>query len=116
MPAKLTKHSDEVVRVKLSGTKPEFQDLLAKTKSIAGRRWNPDEKVWELPCEAEVIQKAVNILQPELDAALQALVREARGAVADDLRLTIHAHPTMSEALMEASAVALGEAIHVINR
>ena len=85
MPAKLTKHSDEVVRVKLSGTKPEFQDLLAKTKSIAGRRWNPDEKVWELPCEAEVIQKAVNILQPELDAALQALVREARGAVADDL-------------------------------
>jgi dihydrolipoamide dehydrogenase len=38
------------------------------------------------------------------------------GAVADDLRLTIHPHPTLSEALMEAAAVALGEAIHVINR
>ena len=38
------------------------------------------------------------------------------GAVADDLRLTIHAHPTLSEAIMEAAAVALGEAIHVINR
>ena len=38
------------------------------------------------------------------------------GAVADDLRLTIHAHPTLSEAMMEAAAVALGEAIHVINR
>ena len=38
------------------------------------------------------------------------------GAVADDLRLTIHPHPTLSEAIMESAAVALGEAIHVINR
>ena len=38
------------------------------------------------------------------------------GAVADDLRLTIHPHPTLSEAIMEASAAALGEAIHVMNR
>jgi dihydrolipoamide dehydrogenase len=38
------------------------------------------------------------------------------GAVADDLRLTIHPHPTLSEAVMEAAAASLGEAIHVINR
>jgi dihydrolipoamide dehydrogenase len=38
------------------------------------------------------------------------------GAVADDLRLTIHPHPTLSEAIMEAAAAALGEAVHVINR
>jgi dihydrolipoamide dehydrogenase len=38
------------------------------------------------------------------------------GAVADDVRLTIHPHPTLSEAIMEAAAAALGEAIHVINR
>ena len=38
------------------------------------------------------------------------------GAVADDLRLTIHPHPTLSEAVMEAAAAALGEAVHVINR
>src|SRR3954468_837322 len=38
------------------------------------------------------------------------------GAVADDLRLTIHPHPTLSEAVMESAAAALGEAIHVINR
>jgi dihydrolipoamide dehydrogenase len=38
------------------------------------------------------------------------------GAVIDDLRLTVHPHPTLSEAIMEASAVALGEAIHVMNR
>jgi dihydrolipoamide dehydrogenase len=38
------------------------------------------------------------------------------GAFLHDLSLTIHPHPTMSEALMEASKVALGEAIHVVNR
>ncbi|HEX7839412.1 MAG TPA: FAD-dependent oxidoreductase, partial [Kofleriaceae bacterium] len=38
------------------------------------------------------------------------------GAVADDLRLTIHPHPTLSEAMMEAAAAALGEAVHIINR
>jgi dihydrolipoamide dehydrogenase len=38
------------------------------------------------------------------------------GAVVDDLRLTVHPHPTLSEAVMEAAAVALGEAVHVINR
>lgn len=38
------------------------------------------------------------------------------GAVADDLRLTIHPHPTLSEAVMESAAAALGEAIHIINR
>jgi dihydrolipoamide dehydrogenase len=38
------------------------------------------------------------------------------GAVADDLRLTIHPHPTLSEAVMEAAAAALGEAVHIVNR
>lgn len=38
------------------------------------------------------------------------------GAIAKDLRLTIHPHPTLSEAMMDASSVSLGEAIHVINR
>ncbi|MBL4634419.1 MAG: dihydrolipoyl dehydrogenase [Kofleriaceae bacterium] len=38
------------------------------------------------------------------------------GAVLHDLALTVHPHPTLSEAIMEAAAVANGEAIHVINR
>ncbi|MBA3463443.1 MAG: dihydrolipoyl dehydrogenase [Deltaproteobacteria bacterium] len=50
------------------------------------------------------------------DLIAEATLAIEMGAVADDLRLTIHAHPTLSEALMEAAAVALGEAIHVINR
>ncbi len=35
------------------------------------------------------------------------------GATAEDLALTVHAHPTYAESMMEASEVALGRPIHV---
>lgn len=38
------------------------------------------------------------------------------GALLHDLSLTVHPHPTLSEALREAAAVALGEAVHVVSR
>jgi len=50
------------------------------------------------------------------DLIAEATLAIEMGAVVDDLRLTVHAHPTLSEAIMEAAAVSLGEAIHVINR
>ena len=34
-------------------------------------------------------------------------------ATAEDIHHTIHAHPTMSEAMMEAAASVFGEAIHI---
>ena len=37
-------------------------------------------------------------------------------AFADDVGLTIHAHPTLAEAFMEATKAAIGQAIHLINR
>ena len=37
-------------------------------------------------------------------------------ATSEDLALTIHPHPTLGEALMEASAASLGRAIHIVNR
>ena len=50
------------------------------------------------------------------DLIAEATLAIEMGAVADDLRLTIHPHPTLSEAVMEAAAAALGEAIHIMNR
>ncbi len=38
------------------------------------------------------------------------------GATVEDLALTVHPHPTMSESIMEAAHAALGEAIHISNR
>jgi dihydrolipoamide dehydrogenase len=37
-------------------------------------------------------------------------------ATAEDMSLTVHPHPTLGEALMEASAASLGHAIHMMNR
>jgi dihydrolipoamide dehydrogenase len=38
------------------------------------------------------------------------------GAAAADIGLTIHPHPTLAEAIMEAAKAAQGEAIHIVNR
>lgn len=38
------------------------------------------------------------------------------GAVAEDLALTIHPHPTLSETVMEAAEAALGRSVHVHRR
>jgi len=35
------------------------------------------------------------------------------GATSDDVALTVHPHPTLGEALMEASAASLGKAVHI---
>ena len=50
------------------------------------------------------------------DMIAEAALAIEMGALADDISLTIHAHPTMPEALMEAAKAALGEAIHIQNR
>jgi dihydrolipoamide dehydrogenase len=50
------------------------------------------------------------------DVIAEAALAIEMGAVADDLSLTIHAHPTLPEAIMEAAKASLGEAIHIQNR
>lgn len=37
-------------------------------------------------------------------------------ATAEDMAMTVHPHPTLGEALMEAAAASIGQAIHVANR
>ena len=37
-------------------------------------------------------------------------------AFAEDVALTVHPHPTLGEGVMEAFKVALGEAVHVVQK
>ncbi|MCO5143840.1 MAG: dihydrolipoyl dehydrogenase [Oligoflexia bacterium] len=57
------------------------------------------------------------IVGPESSTMIaeMALAIEA-GMHVEDIALTVHAHPTLGEATMEAAEVALGHAIHVMNR
>jgi dihydrolipoamide dehydrogenase len=50
------------------------------------------------------------------DIIAEAALAIEMGALADDVGLTIHAHPTLPEAIMEACKASLGEAIHIQNR
>jgi len=50
------------------------------------------------------------------DLISEAALAIEMGAVVQDLNLTVHPHPTLSEAVREAAAAAIGEAVHIINR
>ncbi len=50
------------------------------------------------------------------DLIAEATLALEMGAYLEDVALTIHAHPTLSEAVHEACKAALGEAIHALNR
>ncbi len=59
----------------------------------------------------------IHIVGPSAsDLISEAVLAIETVATAEDISLTIHPHPTLGEALMEASAAALGHAIHVVNR
>jgi dihydrolipoamide dehydrogenase len=50
------------------------------------------------------------------DLISEAAIAIEMGASTADLALTIHPHPTLPEAIMEAAKASLGEAIHILNR
>jgi dihydrolipoamide dehydrogenase len=59
----------------------------------------------------------VHIVGPSAsDLIAEATLALEVGTVAEDIALTVHAHPTLAEGLMESAAHALGHAIHAVNR
>ncbi|MBI2896935.1 MAG: dihydrolipoyl dehydrogenase [Deltaproteobacteria bacterium] len=59
----------------------------------------------------------VGIVGPDASGLIaEAALALEMTASAEDVGLTVHAHPTFAESLMEAVKASLGEAIHVINR
>lgn len=50
------------------------------------------------------------------DLIAEACLALEMGALAEDLSLTVHVHPTLSEGVMEAAKAARGEALHIVNR
>lgn len=88
MPARLIQ-GDEVLLVKLGGTKEEFAAQLARVKAMSGKRYNPNHpehgKVWEIPDDDQALLKLVHTVEPELPAGLLARVRAARQEQATEL-------------------------------
>ncbi len=73
------------------------------------------EKVGKDHKDRKVI--GVHIVGPEAsDLISEAALAIEMDAFAEDVGLTIHPHPTLGEAVMEAAKAAIGEAVHVLNR
>lgn len=84
-----------------------------------GRALTMDEPDGFVRVVAEADERTVvgaQIVAPEASELIAALALAVEtGATLNDLAETVHTHPTLSEATMEAAANALGEAIHTIN-
>lgn len=67
--------------------------------------------------KASKLLLGVTIVGPEAaDLIAEGALALEMGAYLEDVALTVHAHPTLPEAFMEACKAALGEAIHALNR
>ena len=59
----------------------------------------------------------VHIVGPDASTRIsEAALGLEMAAFREDLSLTVHPHPTMGEAIMEAAAHAMGHAVHIMNR
>lgn len=59
----------------------------------------------------------VHIVGPEASAMIgEAALSLEMAAFVEDVMLTVHPHPTLGEAFMEAAANAIGQAVHIQNR
>jgi dihydrolipoamide dehydrogenase len=59
----------------------------------------------------------IHVVGPEAsDLISEGSLAVEMGAFAEDIALTVHAHPTLGEAVMEAAKHSLGEAVHIPNR
>lgn len=87
--------------------------------SVSGRAMAIDEMKGFVRVIADADDErvlGVQIVGPEAsDLISEAALAIEMGAYVPDIALTIHPHPTLGEAVMEAAKHAIGEAIHIAN-
>ena len=73
---RLTRNDGEL-RLSLSGAQ-DFQDALARVRSIPGRRFDGESKLWVFPDDPAVAERIMLAIKPSTDAALLQWVRNSR--------------------------------------
>lgn len=88
--------------------------------SILGRAMSIGETEGFVKCITDVGSGRVvgiHIVGPSAsDLISEAVLALETVATAEDIAMSIHPHPTLGEAMMEAAAASLGHAIHIVNR
>jgi dihydrolipoamide dehydrogenase len=74
---------------------------------------NAGEGFARIVTDAQGVIIAVHIVGPEASELIaQAGLAVEMAATAEDLALTVHAHPTLAEAMFEAALAATGHPLH----
>lgn len=74
MGAVVTKN-DDLLEIKIEGRWSEIAETKEKVKSIPGRRWNGDKKVWTVPADPVVADRLLKMIRPEADEAVMEWLR-----------------------------------------
>ncbi|MGE0199614.1 MAG: dihydrolipoyl dehydrogenase [Candidatus Melainabacteria bacterium] len=114
----------EVATVGLTEAEADAQGLPVKTGQFpfqaSGRALaiNHSDGLVKIISHAETdVILGVHILGPEASELIgEAALAIEVGATSEDLALTVHTHPTLSEALMEAAEAVHDQAIHIFQR
>jgi SNF2 family DNA or RNA helicase len=79
------KREDDQLTLSLSGA-ADFQDALARVRSVPGRRFDGDSKLWCFPDDPAIAERLMLTIKPTADAAVLQWVQNSR--VARDAELT----------------------------
>ena len=91
MPAKLSR-VDDTLRLTLTGmSRADFGEALQRAKAIPGRRWNPEEKVWEFPADVQTAERVLHTIRPVPSSDVMKWIRQARSERAEELATTLPA-------------------------
>ena len=78
MPAELTKNGD-TLELSLAGCRgTEFSDALTKIRTIAGRKYDGDRKLWLAPADGATAEQIMSMIRPDASPELHAWIKEQR--------------------------------------
>lgn len=87
MPVTLSRDGEDFLAVDLRTCRGgEFKEALDKVRDIPGRKYDPERKLWLLPAEAAVAQKAIVALSPIInDTELETWIKDAAAEATAEL-------------------------------
>jgi len=84
VPARLKQERD-VLALKLGGDEDEFQRQKAAAKTIAGYRWNPENKTWDYMDTDDTLLDIMRKVEPDMTKPLEERVQAVAASKAEEL-------------------------------
>ncbi|MEW6188083.1 MAG: dihydrolipoyl dehydrogenase [Thermodesulfobacteriota bacterium] len=114
----------EVADVGLTETQARERGIEVQTNSFPFRALGKPQAMGEIVGQVKIVSESregkilgVHIVGPHAtDLIAEGTLAVQLGATVEDLARTIHAHPTLAEAVMETAHQAMGSAIHALRK